>query len=207
MTINDDRMKQFKGGRREAILNIAREVFSQEGYGAASMSHIAARLGGSKATLYAYFRSKEELFRADIQDRCSTYAHLIFDSWEAEGDIRTVLTSLADRILRCALTDESITFYNLVVSEAQRNPAIGHAFFESGPKIALERITAALEKAHVNEKLRTSNCLGAAEDFLSLIHGGLHFKRTLHIRQALSVAEIEAEASRIVDVFLRAYGS
>jgi len=37
--------------RREVILNVAREVFFEEGFSAASMSMIAAPLGGSKGTL------------------------------------------------------------------------------------------------------------------------------------------------------------
>ena len=50
--------------RRETILEIARDMFFTEGYAAVSMSAIAARLGGSKGTLYNYFASKEELFSA-----------------------------------------------------------------------------------------------------------------------------------------------
>ena len=37
------------------------------GYERTSMSEIAARLGGSKATLYSYFPSKEELFFGVVQ--------------------------------------------------------------------------------------------------------------------------------------------
>ncbi len=50
--------------RRQAIIEKAREVFQEEGFDRASMSEIAARVGGSKATLYSYFKSKEELFVA-----------------------------------------------------------------------------------------------------------------------------------------------
>ena len=48
--------------RRDAILNVAHACFVAEGYGATSMSTIAAQLGGSKGTLYNYFKSKDELF-------------------------------------------------------------------------------------------------------------------------------------------------
>ncbi len=37
--------------KRDTILSIARQVFMEEGYAAASMSTIAARVGGSKGTL------------------------------------------------------------------------------------------------------------------------------------------------------------
>ena len=61
-------LKDRRDQRREAILEVAREVFTEEGYAAASMSTIAARLGGSKGTLYNYFKSKEELFGAYVRE-------------------------------------------------------------------------------------------------------------------------------------------
>ncbi len=60
------------------ILDAAAEVFLEEGFAAASMSAIAARVGGSKGTLYNYFRSKEELFEAYIQRHCAWQAESMF---------------------------------------------------------------------------------------------------------------------------------
>jgi hypothetical protein len=47
--------------RREAILAAAKAVFEEMGFEQATMSEITARVGGSKATLYRYFDSKEAL--------------------------------------------------------------------------------------------------------------------------------------------------
>src|SRR6202789_1904440 len=66
--------------RREAILRVAGEVFLEEGYSAASMSTIAARLGGSKGTLYNYFKNKEELFEAQVRDLCGHGADRMVDT-------------------------------------------------------------------------------------------------------------------------------
>src|ERR1700756_2129050 len=86
--------------RREAILKIAQEVFLEEGFAAASMSTIAARLGGSKGTLYNYFKSKDELFAAYIQEDCSkiaedTFAHALAD----DQPIAVVLQELGEGLL------------------------------------------------------------------------------------------------------------
>ena len=48
--------------RRQAIIDVALDVFREHGFERASMTMIAGRLGGSKGTLYGYFQSKEELF-------------------------------------------------------------------------------------------------------------------------------------------------
>src|SRR3546814_3896105 len=54
-------MRTKSEARKDAILGVALEVFREVGFEAASMSQISARVGGSKATLYNYFASKEEL--------------------------------------------------------------------------------------------------------------------------------------------------
>ena len=57
-------------GRRQAILDAADEIFLEAGFQAASMAAIAARVGGSKGTLYNYFPSKEDLFLACVSRHC-----------------------------------------------------------------------------------------------------------------------------------------
>ena len=54
--------------RRQAIIEVAREAFTAQGFENTSMAEIASRVGGSKATLYNYFSSKEELFAAVIDE-------------------------------------------------------------------------------------------------------------------------------------------
>ena len=50
--------------KRQEIIEIAAQLFEDLGYDRTSMSLISERVGGSKATLYGYFKSKEELLLA-----------------------------------------------------------------------------------------------------------------------------------------------
>lgn len=47
--------------QRQRVLSESMEIFSRRGFRATSMNEIASAVGLSKATLYHYFRSKEEL--------------------------------------------------------------------------------------------------------------------------------------------------
>ncbi|HZC15833.1 MAG TPA: TetR/AcrR family transcriptional regulator, partial [Caulobacteraceae bacterium] len=99
-----------RDARREAILEVARQVFYEEGYAAASMSSIAARLGGSKGTLYNYFKSKDALFEAYIDAACGQWRAWIFDLPEgdeavAAADLHAVLCDLGERLLGYLVTD------------------------------------------------------------------------------------------------------
>src|SRR6201989_2734894 len=96
--------------RREAIMEVAREVFVEEGYAAASMSTIAARLGGSKGTLYNYFKSKEELFEAYIRETCGRMGGPVFELPDPSdgADLAEVERTLIDfgvRFLQFLLSD------------------------------------------------------------------------------------------------------
>lgn len=192
--------------RREAILDIAREAFSREGYAATSMSHIASRLGGSKGTLYNYFRSKEELFRAHVQERCTCHAQAMFGESLTADDPVDVLADLATRVLSYILSDEAVAFYSLVVSEAQRYPEIGRAFFESGPLAGTRRVEEYLKRARAEGKIAADDCFEAAEAFVGLMQAGLYRRRVLNMIPMPSDAEIRADARHAAETFMRAYG-
>src|SRR6202012_3541698 len=93
--------------RRDRILQVAREVFFEEGFNAATMSTIAARLGGSKATLYAYFKNKDDLFDAIIKDQC-TVIETMLTLGEEGADIRTTLTDLGRDMVTAIASDQAV---------------------------------------------------------------------------------------------------
>src|SRR5262252_10413588 len=66
------------GLKRRQILEGARRMFLAQGFDAASMGAIAREAGVSKGTLYVYFKSKEELFEAIVEDQCRVQAEQIF---------------------------------------------------------------------------------------------------------------------------------
>ena len=71
--------------KRDTIVQAASEVFLELGFEGASMSQIAARVGGSKRTLYGYFGSKEDLFLA-VMDSCKNGRDLMEGSREDFGE-------------------------------------------------------------------------------------------------------------------------
>jgi AcrR family transcriptional regulator len=170
------------------------------------MSHIAAQLGGSKGTLYNYFRSKEELFEAHIADRCEHFQMAIFTP-PLEGDTPSqLLGDLAERILTTLVSDDSVAFYRLVVAEAERNAAVGSALYKSGPSSGIQLIAELLDRMRQEGQLITDDCVRAAEEFFSLVHGGLHLRRILNVIPKPTSDEIKTAAAQLTETFLRAYG-
>ena len=126
--------------RRAAMLEIARAAFLREGYAAASMSEIAAKVGGSKATLYSYFPSKKDLFVAVIEEEVQLMLTPLFEMDETQGDFRTVLEQFARRFLDLLLAEDTVAFYRLIVAESARFPEIGQAAYQFGVQRGLDRL-------------------------------------------------------------------
>src|SRR5438552_6169109 len=80
--------------KRGEIVRIASELFDELGYDRCSMATISERLGGSKATLYGYFCSKEELLRAVLQCEIASEFDRVMQEFHEETDLRKSLIRL-----------------------------------------------------------------------------------------------------------------
>lgn len=121
--------------KRDAIVQVASEVFRELGFEGASMVEIAARVGGSRATLYGYFGSKEELFVAVIHGAAKSHFDPIFAALgqEGEDDLERVLQRFGEKVLAVVCSQEVIQAQRAVIAESGRTD-IGRLFYEGGPK-------------------------------------------------------------------------
>jgi TetR/AcrR family transcriptional regulator len=71
-----------KEARPGELLEAALALFVEKGFAATRVDEVAARAGVSKGTLFLYYPSKEELFKAVIHETLAGR----FDEWNAEFD-------------------------------------------------------------------------------------------------------------------------
>ena len=167
--------------RREIILQIAHAAFLEDGYAATSMSGIAARVGGSKATLYNYFSSKEELFAAVIAERCRDFQEMLYDADLESHDFRKALTTLGERAVRWMLRDDSIATYRLITAETGRFPELGRVFYLAGPQKGKEMLAEFFGRAAENGHLKPGYMMGMAIHFMVLCKGELQHRKLWNI--------------------------
>jgi len=191
--------------RREAILDVAQACFLAGGYAATSMSTIAASLGGSKGTLYNYFKNKEDLFAAVIQRKCGEIEDTLFEVDAQTGDPEARLSHYARGFLGHLMTAEARGIQRLVVGESERFPQLGQVFYESGPRIVLGRIGDYLRELMDKGRLRRADPAVAAQHFTDLAISGVYWPTVWGVLENLTPAEIDAQVARAVDTFLRAY--
>lgn len=119
--------------KRAEIVAVATRCFFQQGYGATTMSSIADNLGGSKATLWAHFASKEDLFTAVVDYHADAFAKDVEDSLIARTFSRGALREACLRFLERMLHENAISLYRLVISGGERFPEVNETFYARGP--------------------------------------------------------------------------
>lgn len=200
------RRDQNREARKAVIVSAAREAFLEHGYAATSMSTIAAQLGGSKGTLWAYFPSKEDLFTAVLDDVTSSFRQNLDDALRPGRDCNTTLLDFAERFVLKMLHPDSIRLHRLIVGEGGRFPEIGRIFYARGPQIVLERLSDYICGRMAAGDLRHDDPMQAAINLIQLAQMQQNL-RLWGVVGIPSVAEIHAHAVKTLDLFNRAYAA
>lgn len=74
-----------KSDKREKLLKAARRLIHRQGYQQTTLAHIAAESGVPLGNVYYYFKTKDDIVRAVVEDRTSRFIALTED-WEELSD-------------------------------------------------------------------------------------------------------------------------
>ena len=188
--------------RRDLILDAAMALFLERGFEAASLQEIMSRAGGSLATLYRMFGSKEGLFNAVIERK----AQAVFGELEvpdANVDMGEFLHTLGRRLMDLLVSPDVVGMNRLVLSEGARNPRIREIFMEQAPNRMYRFLAEYLSKqAEAGKLVRDMDTELAAVQFVELIRGAFYMRGLL----GEPVSEIpDAERDRIVGHAVRVF--
>jgi len=151
--------------KRRQILEGARRIFLAEGFDAASMNVIAKAAGVSKGTLYVYFKSKEELFEAIVEEQCRSQGEEIF-AFDLSADIASELTRLGHAFSRFLTRPGGVSEIRTVMAIAERMPELGDKFYSAGPRFGIESLKNYLHGKVEAGMLEPHDCEVAASQFI-----------------------------------------
>src|SRR5262245_110521 len=153
-------VRSSEGPKRRQIVDGACRVFLERGFDAASMGEIAREARVAKGTLYVYFKNKEELFEAIVEEQCHAQAEQIFTFDGNERDVEGVLTRLGEAFVDFMCRREGgISPLRTVIAIADRMPELGAKFYRAGPAVGIaslkryldSQIAAGVLKPHDSE--------------------------------------------------------
>jgi AcrR family transcriptional regulator len=191
--------------KRRQVVEGARLVFLARGFDAASMGDIAKAAGVSKGTLYVYFKHKEELFAAIVQQECGNHAEGAFPLDNNDGDVEGVLTRIGTQLVTFMCRPEKASSLRIVIAIADRMPEIGKTFYETGPAYGIKRLTDYLEAQVRAGTLAIDDCEVAAAQFIDACQSTLFKPVLFNFAPPPTPERIRHVVGTAVRAFLKVY--
>jgi TetR/AcrR family transcriptional regulator, mexJK operon transcriptional repressor len=187
--------------RRERIVRLAAPLFLKKGYDNVSIDEIIGIVGGSKATIYSWFRGKEGLFEAVVRQKCSDVVMAIHV--DAAGSLEAQLTEIGHSFLAMVLSPPILEFHRLMVSIGRTFPETGRLFFETGPASAYRMVATWIAKQQKDGRICEEDPYRLAVLFLDMLIGEHQLSWLTGIPRAARRDKIDETVRIAVKVFLR----
>ncbi|MFK4850675.1 TetR/AcrR family transcriptional regulator [Microbacterium sp. ZW T6_19] len=188
----------------DALLDVARGVFLEFGYGGASMDEVAKRAKISKSSLYREHSSKKALYTAVVHSWAHAGRDAMRPSLErlrGSGDLRRGLIELAETMRAGILSPPVLAMRRLVTAEAQSQPEVARVYLEESWNTNIRNLGEALKEIAERGGLRIGDPDAAAAQFTWLVIGA-----SLNARLLGAVLD-EPPVEQAVDLFLAGYAA
>jgi AcrR family transcriptional regulator len=202
--------KELAGEVDERILDAARKVFLERGFGGASIDEIAEVARSGKPTIYARFGDKRALFTAvvkrDILSRISEFKAEV----PSGATIEERLTSAASTLLHWGFDAERIALMRLAIAETRRFPDLASTVGRTARDLSTKLGVRLLGELTQSEELRPLPAFAperlttTARCFLDLVAVPMLFRALFEVNIKTLDAEIDTHVARSVAFFLAA---
>ncbi|MFF7654284.1 TetR/AcrR family transcriptional regulator [Streptomyces sp. NPDC007983] len=192
------------------MLDASFAVFAREGYNQASVDEIASEAGVAKPTVYNHFGGKEELFREAMTataERATAKSLAVVAELSIDiENLAPALESVGYRLLNCYCSEDAWALRRLLYAEIVRFPDLFEKVWGSGPSQLSEALADRLARLALAGRLRLTDPVRAAEQFIALITGPLEGRSVLGTRQVPD-KELRETVQAAVETFTRAFAA
>jgi AcrR family transcriptional regulator len=192
--------------KRAEIVRIASEAFDELGYDRCSMATISERLGGSKATLYGYFSSKEELLRAVLQCQVAAEFYRLLHEFHEEADLREGFIKLGVAYHRKRLSSLPCANIRSILNQPPGS-TMGKEFYESVIQPAFKGMADKFEELMNQGRLKRADPWVAFMHWKGLNDWDLFERRIIGAIAGPEDVDIKKISTLAADAFLQIYGT
>lgn len=161
--------------RRDRYLDAAVALFARHGFVGTSMDMLVREVGGSKATLYKHFASKDALV-AGIMEKIVAAPPTTNAVPGPEVPIDEALDRFGTFVLRAVISERAIVIVRLALGEYGRFPELAALVWRAGPAVSYERFIEFMRLREANGELDIEDPQLAAEQFIAGIVGHIQLK-------------------------------
>jgi AcrR family transcriptional regulator len=192
--------------KRDEIVRIAADMFQKHGYDRCSMAALSERLGGSKATLYGYFPSKEDLLRAVIKCEVASEFDRIADELPKVEDLRRWFIELGIAYHKKRLSSLPVANIRSIVNQPPGS-TLGKEFYETIIRPAFEGLAQKFEELMNQGRLKRGDPWVVPMHWKGLNDWDLFERRIIGEISGPEDVDIKRVATLAADAFLTLYGA
>lgn len=188
--------------RRNQIVQIAAELFSQKGFRGTTTKEVAARAGVSEAIIFRHFATKDDLYAAilgfKIQQAGERLTTQLTEAASRKDD-RAFFGSLAFEMLEFHCKDES--FIRLLLYSALEGHDLSAFVYHSAARDFKERIHRYIQQRIADGAFRQMNPAVAARAFVGMVIHQAEMRTIFKGTDDIKLSNKQC-ADRFVEIFL-----
>lgn len=173
------RRQRRKEARPSEIIEAALELFAERGFGATRMDDVARRAGVAKGTLFVYFPTKQDLFRAAA--RTITAANLERLQLVAANLDRPIAEVVPALLAHAAFVADTRVpaLIRLLISESRLFPDLAQVWHDEVASKVLALLTSVIANAQARGELRAGDPQLFAFSIIGPMFSGIIFREVL----------------------------
>jgi len=188
----------------DRLLDIATDVFLEQGYEGTNVTEITRRAGASKTTFYSRYPTKADLFVAVMTRKSSKLRETFAETLSFKEPLGKTLEDFGIRYLRITSHPETQALYKVFAAASLKFPQLGNQLWDSGPKQSVILLRDYLVK---HPAFKGAQPEYAAETFCALCCGLSLLKAQIRKDGRMSGKVILFRVKEAVRIFLSAYSS
>jgi AcrR family transcriptional regulator len=192
--------------KRNEIVEIAARAFEELGYDRTSMSLISQRVGGSKATLYGYFKSKEELLFACLYADISSRSEEMMDTMLRAPTLRDGLIELGTAYISRRLESRPISNMRIMATQPEEL-GLGKDFYANILRPAWQTFADRLANLMELGIFRRVDPWTMAMQWKGLLETDMLDRRLIGAIREGDPKEMHEAAVHAADIILQVYGT
>ncbi|MDU6432251.1 MAG: TetR/AcrR family transcriptional regulator [Pantoea sp.] len=155
--------RRRKEARPSEIINAATSVFAEKGYASTNLNEVAKRAGVAKGTLYLYFATKEDLFRAVARSAFTSHLEgMDKAASELSGSARFIIPLILNTAAEGASNSHVPAIARMVISESKKFPDLARIWHDNVVARVLSLLTVVLTEGQKRGEVRHGNALHQA---------------------------------------------
>ena len=194
-----------------AILDAARRLFLEAGFGGVNLEQVGRAAGVSRQTVYNQFGSKEAVFQAVMKRHWDAVRSETASAFAGMDDLTAspaeMLRRFAQALLRFVAETDQVAFTRLVIAESRRRAWIAAEFYQCGKAPILKGFADALSAMAEKRLIKCARPELAAHQFMGLIQEFVIWPRVMAIGKGLAaLPPDDLVIDEAIAMFLSRYG-